>query len=732
MYKSLENPLDNIDFEVIKVPSKMPSRYAGRLVSDALMSFDIETTSYFLTPYRVPVMYNYGNAAMKWNRKEMKKQGLMYHWQIAIKDQHFTGRTWEDLDAFFQELHKSCPALKIIYVHDLSFEFGFLPNILSFSDEGDKVLARESHRVITAYTKKYNIEFRCSYYLTQLSLDEWGAKHGIPKVSGFDFQKMRTPLTELTAEELAYCIRDVDIIVKGLEEYKKKYRHTYNIPITLTGEIRRDLRKVYKYEASWYTTCQKLQPFSLKSFKWMMSAFTGGCVLAAPAYKGETIRARFIFKDEASAYPWALISERYPVSKFRTVTNPNRFRQYMHDPDKTYIIEFSADNVQTRVPCLFLSSVKLLESDGLELVNGRIAAAKHIRLVLSKPDYETFLKCYFSDVKIHKIKISELAYLPDGFRKYVIEKYQEKVSKKYDDAEVYEAAKKALNSLFGINTQKLFEDETCFNVEHLDHKGDPDPWYIEELTAENFPKKLHDVLYNEKGNPKKIFIAAQIGIFCTAYARRNLWRAMLGETTPGVYSCIDDVLYADTDSVKMLYSPEADAFFKQYNKDIKQQHKIIAQQLRIKAGDLSPKDEKGHRRPLGAFEDDGDAIEFKTLGSKKYIYRDKTDGQLHLSVSGVPKSAVVCLHDDIENFREGFIFSAEEMHELGSENKMAAFYQYRQESVLFPDDYYDKYNYSVCLMPIDYTLAKTYDSYSDPDEFFKTIWKTAQETKLMR
>ena len=78
---------------------------------------------------------------------------------------------------------------------------------------------------------------------------------------------------------------------------------------------------------------------------------------------------------------------------------------------------------------------------------------------------------------------------------------------------------------------------------------------------------------------------------------------------------------------------------------------------------------------------------------------------MHLSVSGVPKSAVVCLHDDIENFREGFIFSAEEMHELGSEDKMAAFYQYRQEPVLFPDDYYDKYNYSVCLMPIDYTLS---------------------------
>lgn len=732
MYVTHNNALADIDYQLITVPKKAPSRYAGVKVSDTVMSFDVETTSYFLTPSGVPVAYNYGNSAMKYNNRFMKKQGLMYHWQIAIGSDHFTGRTWEELQAFFDDLRAACPALKIIYVHDLSFEFGFLPNIISFSGEGDKVLAREAHRIISAYTKKYNIEFRCSYYLTQLSLDEWGSKYGLPKVEGYDFRQLRTPLTELTPEELAYCIRDVDIIIRGINDYKIKYKHVYNIPVTLTGEIRRELRKVYKNTPDWYKTCEKLQPFSLKSFRWMMSAFIGGCVIAAPAYKDETIRARFIFKDEASAYPWALISERYPIKKFTTVTNPAAMHRYMTNPDMTYIVEFSADNVNTRVPCLFLSSLKLLEADGLEVVNGRIAYAKHLRCVLSKPDYQTFLKCYFCDVKIHKIKVSELGYLPDDFRRYVIKKYREKVELKHADTEVYEAAKKALNSLFGINTQKLFEDQACFDVDHTNKDGEPEPWYTKELTAETFPEVLHSVLYNEKGQPKKLFIAAQIGIFCCSYARKNLWAAILGETEPGVYSCVDDVLYTDTDSVKMLWSPEADAYFEKYNAEIIEKHKIIAEQLGLDPAELSPLDDEGVPRPIGVYEDDGDATEFKTLGSKKYVYRDKQDGQLHLAVSGVPKAAVVCLHDDIDNFRDGFIFSAEEMHNAGIECKMAAFYQYRQKAVTFPDGYWDKYDYSVCLQPIDYTLSKSYDNFSDPDEFFKTIFKIAKETKLLR
>ena len=50
-----------------------------------------------------------------------------------------------------------------------------------------------------------NIEFRCSYMLTRLSLETWGKQLGVEKLVGFvDYEKLRTPLTPLTQEDLDY------------------------------------------------------------------------------------------------------------------------------------------------------------------------------------------------------------------------------------------------------------------------------------------------------------------------------------------------------------------------------------------------------------------------------------------------------------------------------------------------------------------------------------------------
>lgn len=50
-----------------------------------------------------------------------------------------------------------------------------------------------------------------------------------------------------------------------------------------------------------------------------------------------------------------------------------------------------------------------------------------------------------------------------------------------------------------------------------------------------------------------------------------------------------------------------------------------------------PKDVKGKTRMLGVFDHDADYKEFITQGAKKYAYRDKKYGEIHITVSGVPK-----------------------------------------------------------------------------------------------
>ena len=57
---------------------------------------------------------------------------------------------------------------------------------------------------------------------------------------------------------------------------------------------------------------------------------------------------------------------------------------------------------------------------------------------------------------------------------------------------------------------------------------------------------------------------------------------------------------------------------------------------------------------LGQAELDGNYTEFKTLGSKKYCYRD--DKGLHITIAGVSKKGAEFLDNDIKNFKIGTVF----------------------------------------------------------------------------
>lgn len=731
MYQYWEKRLDELSFDIIKIPAKRRSRYQGQRLCDTVMTFDIETTSCYIDRSGTPVVYDYDNPRMTWEDKagrahKMQRAGVMYHWQFKIAGCHFTGRSWEDLKIFMQELHKLCPARKFIYVHNLSFEFGWLPNIISFSDPEDIVLARETHRVMSAYSKEYNTEFKCSYYLTQKSLASWAEQIGMEKSKDLDYNIIRTPLTPMTESEIRYCLIDVDIVYRGIEIFKEKYKHIYNIPLTQTGEVRRELRKVYKKDFYFYDVCRKLQPTSLHQMQWLLSAFYGGCVLVNPTFKDERVEGPFIFKDLNSSYPWALISEKYPLTRFTKIRKKQLFKKYMTDEKYTYIVDFYAECVSTKIPCLFLSSSKLTETEGLRTMNGRIATAGRFRCVLSKPDFELFQKCYNAKIEINFIKISELGYLPDGFRKFVILKYKEKTMLKHDDPERYLNSKQIINALFGINCQKLLTDTICFDCDRELEDGTAAPWYTEKLTKDNFYDALFKVLYNEDGSPKKLYTATQIGIYCTAYARQNLWAGVLGAAGS------DDVLYTDTDSVKALYCEDTEHFFDEYNYAVLKKHKDIAAQLGLDPVELSPLDDEGIPRPIGIFDDDGsDAQEFKALGAKKYCYRDGK-GKLKLTVAGVPKEAVICLNNDIDNFKDGMIFTSKSLHDAGLPQKLAPLYIVNQRPVTFPDGYVSAERYAICMVPIDYTLSKSYDMYSTPDDFLKILWGNRDLPELFR
>ena len=78
-------------------------------------------------------------------------------------------------------------------------------------------------------------------------------------------------------------------------------------------------------------------------------------------------------------------------------------------------------------------------------------------------------------------------------------------------------------------------------------------------------------------------------------------------------------------------------FIKNYNKQVEEKIKKASEDLDIPIEKFMPKDVKGKTRMLGVFDHDADYKEFITQGAKKYAYRDKKYGDIHITVSGVPK-----------------------------------------------------------------------------------------------
>lgn len=115
-------------------------------------AFDIETTSF---------------------QENGDKRAIMYGWSLGLNGQVIIGRTWEEFQAcctaLVARLGLGDSRRLVIYVHNLSFEFAFLSHVL----EWESVFAREERKPIKALTTD-GIEFRCSYFLSGLSLEKIG------------------------------------------------------------------------------------------------------------------------------------------------------------------------------------------------------------------------------------------------------------------------------------------------------------------------------------------------------------------------------------------------------------------------------------------------------------------------------------------------------------------------------------------------------------------------------
>lgn len=213
------------------------------------------------------------------------------------------------------------------------------------------------------------------------------------------------------------------------------------------------------------------------------------------------------------------------------------------------------------------------------------------------------------------------------------------------------------------------------------------------------PISNEEIIEKLKEEEKTGFLSFAYGVWITAYARNNLLK--------NVMKLDPYVVYCDTDSIKVKegYNKQV---IEDYNKFVTNKIKHVSEVLKIPYEKFAPEDIKGKERMLGLFDDDGHYEEFITQGAKKYAVKElNKEGkeEVHITVSGVPKSGAKSLKGDLNNFRNNLVF------EFKDTGKNLLIYTEGQAPVEI-EDYkgnkiisYDKSG--CCILPTTYILGKS-------------------------
>lgn len=650
-------------------------------VIDLVCTFDIETTAI----------------------RNNKPYAFMYQWQFCIDGTVVFGRTWEEFMKLLQMLTEhfnvSRETLLVVYVHNLSYEFQFIKSFFDW----DNVFLTKERTILRAITVT-GIEFRCSYYLTNQSLELFTENMHVEhrKVKGelideeegfnFDYQKYRSPYTSLIWQELSYCYNDVAGLFESITELLKSENDTLlTIPMTSTGYVRRDMKAAVK-TTKYMRNLKKILP-DYKVFTMLNDAFRGG-----DTHANYTLAGRFIDDIEAwditSSYPYVIMVKKFPMSKFIEGSLSDLQNYLNQDKAILMTVKFVDIAIKDIWDMPYISYSKCKTKVNPKCDNGRILSADEITLTITEIDYKIIRDCYnIKEQYISDIYIADKGYLPTGLRNTTMEyftrkcelavrKNELKVKKKREGlteeeeqeyilvCKNYMKSKNKLNAIYGM---------FATNPVRILWEFDGISAHKKEIDKE---KELLD--YNNKWST---FLAYQWGVYVTAYARyrlneiRNLKKSI--------------TIYNDTDSV---YWPKGyERLIREYNKQVL---------IEINNAPIPPKLKvKGQLFTMGTVELDGEYSQFITWGAKRYGVKTK-NGDIKLTVSGLGKTigAEAIKRDGFENFKPGWT-----VENCGN---MTAYYNDEPSHYIKEDGHRILTGSNVALFNSSYTLNLTRD-YND-------------------
>lgn len=366
-----------------------------------------------------------------------------------------------------------------------------------------------------------------------------------------------------------------------------------------------------------YRKMMKVLKLESDEYVQLKRAFQGGFTHANSFWVGEIIDEKVHSMDFTSSYPYVLLSEKFPMGKARNVSpkSEEEFNRYVDN----YCCIFDIELFEVKEKIVFenyISQSRCIHLERGVINNGRVSSADYLATTITEQDWSIIKEYYdFSAYKIRNMKIYSKDYLPINFIKAMLNLYEKKTTLKgvLGKEVEYMNSKEQLNSMYGMCVTDICRPEIVYS----------DTW---EKNIPDFDEAV------EKNNKSlKRFLFYPWGVWVTAYARRNLFKAIseLGE----------DYVYSDTDSVKFLNYERHQQFFENYNINVFNRLNTIAIKRGLNFNQINPKTMKGTTKLIGAWDYEGYYTMFKTLGAKRYMV--VKDDELTITVSGLNKRTVV-------------------------------------------------------------------------------------------
>jgi hypothetical protein len=428
----------------------------ARRYYNTFITFDIETTKLLNENWtrKMPNKYKYFN--------------YTYLWGVCVDGKFICGREIADFFSMLHAIQQMIDGYIVAAVHNLAFEYFNNIDYFTKTDFEDGFFRNASTPL---YIRLKGFEFRCTAQLTHKSLAQIGKEVGIEKLDDFAYDRLLSPLSELTPNDYNYQYRDVFILwvflKREIENYARRAHVAANpaaLPLTQTGFVRNDIKKNFSRTNAGYLVLKNTE-LTQAEYRFIRPAFYGGNVHANFRIIGrEFLRVEgfpLLHVDLKSAYPWAIVTKAFmlrlteclePVSEWKLL-------QWLERENFGFVADVVLWGVKLKpyhIPYIPHDEFSI-KSIPLESTseNGKLVTAEALQITLCDDDMRLILSVYdVESIEVKRLYYGHKKRLPYNIVATVVSYFNSKTTLK--DVETGDPEADAyIKYLYGLEKQKL-------------------------------------------------------------------------------------------------------------------------------------------------------------------------------------------------------------------------------------------------------------------------------------